>query len=288
VGIFEEAAMLKEWIAATSSLLLALSAQSARAGEEAGQVLWVSGAVQIVRVDGAVKTAAKGAVLRPGETIRTGKDAHAQLLMSDRGLIAVRPESSLRVAAYRYDGRHDGTESALLQLVQGGMRSITGAIGETNKEKYKLETPTASIGIRGTDHETFIVPDAGTYNRVTLGGTYLETGGGRIELAPGEVGFAGRAAAPSFVTRTPEFMHVAAAAPSKATTGMRGRAPGDERRIQVAKGAPFNGGVVAHGKRAVPNHVTLPVLPAAALGENKGGGHGIGKGVGKASKGGAP
>jgi hypothetical protein len=124
---------------------------------------------------------------------------------------------------------------------------------------------------------------------VTLGGTYLETGGGRIELAPGEVGFAGRAAAPSFVARTPEFMHVAAAAaPSKATTGMRGRAPGDERRIQMSRGAPFNDGVVAHGKRAVPNHVTLPVLPAAAWGENKAGGHGIVKGVGKGSKGGAP
>jgi len=247
---------------------------SALAQQAAGHVLWVSGQLASVGPDGVAKPLAKGDGVREGDTVRTGANSHAHLLMNDQGLIALRPESSLRVASYAYEGRKDGSEHARLELIKGGMRSITGAIGRTRKQNYKLETQTASIGIRGTDHETFVVPGSGTYNRVTLGGTYVQTAQGRIELAPGEVGFAGPSAAPSLMERTPEFMHVASLQGPYRVTAMRVGAPGDERRLQVPFGAPFTNGVIAHGKRMLPQHVTMPVLPAQALGENRGWGKG--------------
>jgi hypothetical protein len=247
---------------------------SALAQQTAGQVLWLSGQLQSVGSDGVAKPLSKGDAVREGDTVRTGANSHAHLLMNDKGLIALRPESSLRVAAYAYDGRKDGSERAQFELLKGGMRSITGAIGHTRKENYKLETQTASIGIRGTDHETFVVPGSGTYNRVTLGGTYLRSAQGRIELAPGEIGFAGGSAAPWFVGRTPQFMQLAALQGPHTGPGMRGSAPGDERRMEVRFGAPFNAGSIAHSKHNVREHATLPVLPAQALGENRGWGKG--------------
>jgi len=92
------------------------------------------------------------------------------------------------------------------------------------------------IGIRGTDHETFATSE-GTFNRVTLGGTVLEGTGGRVELAPGEAGFAslGSGSAPVRLERTPEFMHLAAltrdARPQMRGAQLRGPSAGDEKRL---------------------------------------------------------
>jgi hypothetical protein len=76
------------------------------------------------------------------------------------------------------------------------------------------------------------------------------------------------------VERTPQFMQLAALQGPHSGPGMRASAPGDERRMQVPLGAPFNGGSIAHGTRKVPEHAAMPVLPAQALGENRGWGKG--------------
>lgn len=219
----------------------------AQAQQVAGEVLWLSGDVVRIDAQGAAKALAKGDKLLEGEVVRTGVNSHAQLLMKDQALLALRPESSLRLTSYVYTGRADGSERALLKLLKGGLRSITGAIGQTNKESYKLETDEVLVGIRGTDHETFFVPGAGTYNRVTLGGTYLQSPQGRVDLAPGQIGFAGVSAAPSHLQRTPEFMHVSS---------------------QLPMGAPFHDGLIALGMRTLLEQATVPQLPAQAFGEN--------------------
>lgn len=266
------------WILSVASgLALALPA-AANAQQAAGQVIWFSGDVAAITPDKVVKPLAKGDAVHQGDLIRTGPDSYAQILMRDQGLIALRPDSSLRLVTY---GPDRGGDRVVMNLVKGGFRSVTGMIGREDKSDYRLNTRTASIGIRGTDHETFITPDGATYNRVTLGGTYLQSAQGRVEIAPGKAALASLQAAPSLLPRTPEFMHLT--------------------KVAVPAGAPFNAGVVAHGKRRLPEHVTMPVLPAQALGDNarakgwgKGGkcggpcnpealaGKGVTKGVGKA------
>jgi hypothetical protein len=181
--------------------------------------------------------------------------------MRDEALLAVRPQSTLKLAIYSYQGVEDGTERAMIELVKGGLRSVTGAIGRSNKENYQLKNNMHVIGIRGTDHETFATEE-GTFNRVSMGGTYLQGAGGRVELAPGEAGFASLRpdAAPVRLARTPEFMHVAALA-SSGNMGpqARGRTPDDERRLQKA---------TASAPLARPAAST--VTPVQALGEKRG------------------
>ncbi len=245
-------------------LALALLPATVTAQQASGQVIWTSGEVASINPDKRiVRPLAKGDAVHQGELISTGPDSHVQILMVDEGLIALRPDSSLRLSTYAYKGGKDGGEGVVLDLVKGGFRSITGTIGSKNKENFLIRTNTALVGIRGTDHETHLGPDGATYNRVTQGGTYLRSPHGRIDLAPGQAGFTLASAGPALLKRTPEFMHLT--------------------KVSVPAGAPFNEGVIAHGKRRLPTQASMPVLPAQALGDNA-----RGKGWGKGGRCGGP
>lgn len=185
---------------------------------EAGAFQFVSGDVKIVSPDGRETVAAKGAKIAEGDTIVTGANGNAQLRMVDEALISIRPDSTLRFDTYRYGGKEDGSEKGVLGLLKGGFRTLTGLIGRANKSNYLVRTPTATIGIRGTDHEPFFIPpsgwsgapgaDPGSYNKVNSGETFMQTEGGRIDLGANQVGFAppNAQAQPTRLDRVPDFM----------------------------------------------------------------------------------
>ena len=199
-------------------LAAALLAVSLPAFGDAGAFQFVSGEVKIVRPDGREIVAVKGSRILEGDTVITGANGNAQLLMADEALISLRPDSSLRFDAYRYSGKADGDEKGVLGLLKGGFRALTGLIGRVNRSNYLVRTPTATIGIRGTDHEPFFIPPAGwsgapgaepgTYNKVNSGSTFIQTEGGSIELGANQVGFAppNPQAQPTRLDRVPDFM----------------------------------------------------------------------------------
>jgi hypothetical protein len=246
------------WAAVLAIFLFAVPAV-ALSDEPAGHILWLTGQVERVGADGSVLRLAKDDAVYEGDLIRSAPGSSAQLIMRDEALIALRAESSVKLSKYRYGGHEDGAERAIVELIKGGLRSITGVIGRVNKENYRLKSDGHVIGIRGTDHETFLT-DAGTYNRVTLGGTYLEGPGGRIDLAPGEVGFASMlpGSAPVRLERTPEFMQLAMLSSGDAGPRPRSASAGDELRLQNAMGSA---GPVLSGAAA-------PVSPSQASGES--------------------
>lgn len=218
------------------------------ASEEAGRVLFLEGKAVRVAPGGAVRQLAQGDAVFEGDTLRTEAASHLQLRMRDDALIGLRPESSLRLRAYAFSGREDGSERALLELMKGAFRSITGAIGRTHKASYRIHSHHTVLGIRGTDHETFLQP-SGTYNRVVLGGTFLENRNGRIELEAGQSGFApaNAEASPVRLPEAPAFMFTALPpAASDSGPAMRDMAPGDRQRLQQGGKLP---GAASPGKR---------------------------------------
>lgn len=209
------------------------------ASEPAGKVIFAVGKVEQRSPDGTLRALAKGDAVEEGDTLLTGPDSHAQLLMSDQARIALRPGSELRLAAYRYRGVEHGGEQATLELMKGAFRSLTGAIGTTNKKSYLIKSGMHTIGVRGTDHETWRL-DSGTYNRVTVGGTFLEGPHGRVDLEPAQTGFAGltQDSPPLRLASTPEFL-LTPFGPAHANTApwLRPAAGGDERRLRQSVGA---------------------------------------------------
>ena len=180
-----------------SFLMLALPLQALA---DAGEFRFVQGDVRIQQANGKIEAAQRGSKVTEGDTIITSPTGYAQLTMSDEAIIAVRPDTQIKIETYRFASKEDSNEKGVLGLLRGGFRTITGWIGRKNKDAYLVRTPTATIGIRGTDHEPMYIPvpapgqtslgEPGTYNKVNSGQTVIQTIGGSIELDTNQVGFA--------------------------------------------------------------------------------------------------
>jgi len=89
------------------------------------------------------------------DKITTGEKSKAQFSMSDGGLIALKENSVLNIANYEFDAATQ-QGSASIELIKGGLRSISGVI-KKNGGSYNVKTPVGSIGIRGTHFELQLV-----------------------------------------------------------------------------------------------------------------------------------
>jgi FecR protein len=212
-------------IAAAISMVFSIAADAA-----SGKFQFVSGEVKIKLASGEIRNATKGMEINEGDMVLSGMPGLAQLKMEDGGTIVVRPNTRFTVQTYRFNGKEDGTERATYKLDQGSVRAITGQIGKTNKQNYLIQTPTASIGVRGTDHEPAYIPKkqdieylnapAGTYDKVNVGETYIETQGGLVVVKPNSVGYAeDEFAVPTILPALPAFYNQFAATGGTTTAG---------------------------------------------------------------------
>ena len=179
-----------------AALIVALSHTAFAAS---GKFQFVSGDVRVQTKTGEIVSVVKGSDVNEGDVIFSGSPALAQLKMDDGGTLVVRANTRLTISTYRFNGKEDGTERATYRLDRGSVRAITGQIGNTNKQNYLIQTPTASIGVRGTDHEPAFIPKnddgylgakPGTYDKVNTGETYIKTKGGLVIVKPNSVGYA--------------------------------------------------------------------------------------------------
>lgn len=134
-----------------AALALALALPFACAAGEpaaAGEVVFVIGAARIVDVSGSSRPAEGGARIRPGDRIETAAGQHVHLRFVDGAFLSVRPGSRLTVE--RYDTEGDAT-AIRFNLDHGVVRSITGEAAQLRKDRFRLNTPLAAIGVRGTD-----------------------------------------------------------------------------------------------------------------------------------------
>nr|WP_235944151.1 FecR domain-containing protein [Variovorax boronicumulans] len=130
---------------------------AAAAPQQAGFVKMVRGNVQLLDGAGATRTAVPGDALGAVDRIVTGPDSSAAVVLRDNTTLMVGPSSRMDLKEFHFDGTtRDG--GMLVSLLRGSMRMITGLIGKTNPDAVRVETQTATIGIRGTD---FIVQTDG-------------------------------------------------------------------------------------------------------------------------------
>jgi hypothetical protein len=139
-------------LSARLSLALALAGWGcqALAGVVAGHISFLIGDVSLQAQDG-VRPLLKTDVVEVGQTVYTGPSGHLHLKMVDSAFISVRPNSRLLISQYEYDAANPANSKIRFSLEEGVARSITGKGGEANKAGYRLNTPLAAIGVRGTD-----------------------------------------------------------------------------------------------------------------------------------------
>jgi len=257
--------------AQTTAAPAATTAPAAAAGgrNEAGKIELVSGAVSVMAPDRSTRIPQQGEMIYEGDAITTGADGELQAEMLDAGVIAVRPNTQMRITKYQAQG--DATDTSVFGLIRGSFRSITGWIGKNNPARYQINTPTATIGVRGTDHEPLVVPEGategepGTYDKVSAGGSYIQGKTGRVDVSPGKAGFFAQngRSRPRLLAEVPRFYR-----PSRNESRLEGRhdrvrASLDqrrterqqfirERRAQRAQAGPRAPGAQGAGVRAAP------------------------------------
>lgn len=120
-----------------------------KATDWAAEVVFVSGSCQWSAPGLASQALAKGQRLPAGARIEAGADGHAYLTTADRGFLALRPDTAARIA--RYDAAENGAVDIRLVLERGAARVISGAAARRAPDGFRMETPLAVIGVRGTD-----------------------------------------------------------------------------------------------------------------------------------------
>ncbi len=172
------------------SLLIPAIAMAA----DAGKLLFASGEVIIERGTEKIVSKALDKVLA-GDLIATGKEGRTQIQFSDGGLFSLQPNTRFKVDEYQFNGDQ---QRGFFALLRGTVRTSSGAIGKKSPDDYKLQTPTATVGIRGTEYlaeQTICDPQcspgasAGLRVAVTQGKIAVSNSTGTIELPTGQSAF---------------------------------------------------------------------------------------------------
>src|SRR3954471_7480158 len=80
------------------------------------------------------------------EIVRTGLDSAARLVMSDSTNLSLGPNASLKLDRTVFDDETHYRDVAI-KMTSGAFRFVTG---HSDKGAYKITTPLATIGVRGT------------------------------------------------------------------------------------------------------------------------------------------
>lgn len=175
---------MKRW-----ALLLWLFSTAAVA--DIGSVFELSGAAVIKRGK-AIITVTKGALVETNDKIET-KNGVVNIKFKDNTTVKVTENSSLIIDDFVYDPKNAAGGKLSLKAASGTVRYVSGNIAHNNPNSVKINTPTASIAVRGTDFvmavdETgksmiMLMPTCETEQSVNLKG--LTCGSGKIDVDSG-------------------------------------------------------------------------------------------------------
>ncbi|MDQ7015758.1 MAG: FecR domain-containing protein [Gammaproteobacteria bacterium] len=205
---------LKSGLQAVLLSLLLFSSVSWAASESVGRVIVSRGEVVAEQFDGVVRVLKRRAKIFAGDTLVTGKNGRVQIRFSDKGLLELQANTRFLIETYHFDEDYR-KRAASYSLLKGGMRTVTGLIGQTNKKNYKVETPVATIGLRGTHWGAHwcesecvsaagVKLEAGLYGGVVNGGVIVTNSGGENSFSGDEYFFVANSnALPRALTKPP-------------------------------------------------------------------------------------
>lgn len=88
-----------------------------------------------------------GSSVARNETVRTGADSSARIVFIDNTNLSMGPIATMKMDASVYSGNGGGARAVSAKLTAGAFRFVTGS---GPKRDYKIDTPLATVGVRGT------------------------------------------------------------------------------------------------------------------------------------------
>jgi hypothetical protein len=114
-----------------------------------GSVTDLSGSAVIKRGKETI-TVVKGTVVETNDKVET-KGGVVNIKFKDDTTVKVTENSSLIIDDFVYDPKNAAGGKLSLKAASGTVRYVSGNIAHNNPNSVKINTPTASIAVRGTD-----------------------------------------------------------------------------------------------------------------------------------------
>lgn len=137
-------------VAACLMLLIGLSSAYAVAIESAGKIIAADGKVTALNYSGVTRAIKRGDNFYVEDTILTGEKSTVSLAFTDGTLLELKEQSAYKIKNYQYKENAPKDDSYIAELVKGGFRSITGAIGKRTPEHYEVKARMTTLTVRGT------------------------------------------------------------------------------------------------------------------------------------------
>ncbi len=186
----------------------------------AAKVFSLNGTLRALRTGGAVPLKA-GDTVYSSDTLETGPAGFSVIVFRDGTRVLLKPDTAFAIENFRYEPAQPAEGNIAVRLVRGGLRALTGLIGQRNPSRMQVGTSIATIGIRGTGFDLncvgacaagqgFTPNRPGELDGLTIftwnGRTFLVNEQGTIEIGTGEAGFVGLGQGPRKLDAVPPFL----------------------------------------------------------------------------------
>lgn len=152
------------------SLFLFASHTKTFAEELHGIFMVVKGDVEVESKKTGKFKAKVSAKVYAGDTINCGPDGRAKIVMSDRNVLNVSPDTKIAINKYENDSQ-SGVKNVDIELSKGKLRSNVEQKYDGEKSQFLIKTPTAVAGVRGTQFLTSFDPVSMKTQIVTFKGS---------------------------------------------------------------------------------------------------------------------
>jgi len=127
---------------------LFITATALAADDSVGNVKTISGKVSILRSNMAISPAI-GEKIFINDVLRTEPDSSIGVVFKDDTLISLGPDSRLVINSFLFSPSENKL-SIVVNMFKGTLVYLSGIIAKLAPDAVRIETPVASIGVRGT------------------------------------------------------------------------------------------------------------------------------------------
>ncbi len=122
-----------------------------------GKVVWVKGTFRALMPNKEERILQKSSILYLHDTLKTDENAEAEIIFTDKTLMTFRSGTTFFINQYSFkpNAKSGSVGKYVMDLIEGGFRTITGLIAKSNPPDYQVNTPVATIGVRGTDYAVY-------------------------------------------------------------------------------------------------------------------------------------
>lgn len=187
------------------------------------RVISLKGNARASSQDGKVRALRVGDPVFEKDRLNTGISTYLVVAFNDRSRMTMTSNSELVIRAHRYLPDKPADNNAVLDFIRGGLRLVSGVIGKLNRDAYRITTPTATIGIRGTGFDLLCRGqcgegqtggDSGLYARVWEGAIELKTDNDSLLLDINQTAFmTGAQGKPQLISNIPTALKSMESAP---------------------------------------------------------------------------